>query len=642
MKRRKILLPPIEERHSYPVAAQNSEPLFQFPAVQLKGDFLPYSSLAHVNREWAKGLHQLGIATHIDKAENYPLPREYFSLFHKFPQHTPMGHFHSIDYFPAQKHPQAMHYILDMADTWRCGRVLSPWLYNQHSGTICLSHHCEDFLRDNGVNNTFVVPLGVDTSVFNPAVKPLDLQRIRNHPSYRKWGSTYEQPTTFLLTGFFNEKKGVKQALKAWAEFWHGGFQHCTLILKNTRDFWGESYAQHIEGNTFGASVEYSEAPLTDAEFAQLLKAVDVVISPSHLEGFGLIPLQAMAMGKPVVCTEGHGFDMYATSANASLIPTFPIESRPYPGFPFYSYNPIDGAKAFAHALATRDEPIRKMMQRATAEQFSWENSAKTLCKALEMAGGTKIRKRREDYQKGLVSLIVPCRSTKGRGLIDLQRLVKSFKEHEDYPHEIIIIDDGSEKPLPHLPGTKTYRGHGEGAATARNRALLMAQGEYILFLDADIETTSPQLEKLVERVKEDPSLVLHPKLLYPDGTIQSAGGEVFRTKHGLNTFHHYEGKPKDLPEAQEEREIDYGCTASLFMHRSWIEKAGYLYELDFTWWEDVFYCLFLRESGAKILYFPSVEMIHHAGSFTKNHLAPNQFTANSKIVERWFPNAGD
>lgn len=51
-------------------------------------------------------------------------------------------------------------------------------------------------------------------------------------------------------------------------------------------------------------NVTYIKDELPEEELVQLFHQHDVLVYPSYGEGFGLIPLQAMATGMPVICTE--------------------------------------------------------------------------------------------------------------------------------------------------------------------------------------------------------------------------------------------------------------------------------------------------------------------------------------------------
>lgn len=66
----------------------------------------------------------------------------------------------------------------------------------------------------------------------------------------------------------------------------------------------------------------------TDAELGRILSAADVFVFSSLFEGFGLPPLEAMACGTAVVCTDSGGVRDYAShGTNCLLVPPGQAES---------------------------------------------------------------------------------------------------------------------------------------------------------------------------------------------------------------------------------------------------------------------------------------------------------------------------
>jgi len=59
-----------------------------------------------------------------------------------------------------------------------------------------------------------------------------------------------------------------------------------------------------IDGIENGQGVVYLQRNLSREQLENLYKKVDCCINPTHGEGFGLIPLEQMAMGKPVIVTD--------------------------------------------------------------------------------------------------------------------------------------------------------------------------------------------------------------------------------------------------------------------------------------------------------------------------------------------------
>lgn len=86
---------------------------------------------------------------------------------------------------------------------------------------------------------------------------------------------------------------------------------------------------------------------------------------------------------------------------------------------------------------------------------------------------------------------------------------------NQSYPHvEVIVVDDGStdesESILKRYVGrVRLIRQQNQGVATARNRGVAEASGEFIAFLDADDFWLPTKLERQVKRFQNEPDLGL-------------------------------------------------------------------------------------------------------------------------------------
>src|SRR5579871_1913129 len=86
-----------------------------------------------------------------------------------------------------------------------------------------------------------------------------------------------------------------------------------------------------------------------------------------------------------------------------------------------------------------------------------------------------------------LVSVIIPC-YRQGRFLASS---VRSALQQSYSPIEVIVVNDGSDddtEQVAHRFGSQVRYIHqaNAGVSAARNRAIGLAQGEYLHFLDAD------------------------------------------------------------------------------------------------------------------------------------------------------------
>lgn len=73
-----------------------------------------------------------------------------------------------------------------------------------------------------------------------------------------------------------------------------------------------------------GVILAREESPREASKFADELRSADVVLQPSNAEGFGLIPLQAVACGTPVVMTAATGHREFIESLGDAAVTVRP------------------------------------------------------------------------------------------------------------------------------------------------------------------------------------------------------------------------------------------------------------------------------------------------------------------------------
>lgn len=115
--------------------------------------------------------------------------------------------------------------------------------------------------------------------------------------------------------------------------------------------------------------------------------------------------------------------------------------------------------------------------------------------------------------EKIKISIIIPCYNSSSY----IVTCVDSLKFQSDRNWEAIIINDGSkDNTLSILKSyseqdlrIKVYSQENQGAAKAREYGISKASGEYITFLDVDDTLEPDALEKVAEKLKYNPDLVV-------------------------------------------------------------------------------------------------------------------------------------
>lgn len=176
---------------------------------------------------------------------------------------------------------------------WESTVIPEEWKYymNACDEIWTTSKWCANIFKDNGFKNAKSAPHGID-----PIWVPK--KRISSHtikflhigePAPRKAG----QMTVDAFIELFGNKNGYSLTIKASRE-------NTTRIYNNKID-------KRIIGvpNEMYSNINLITDILTDEELLDLYNSHDVLIYPSYGEGFGFIPLQALANGMPVICTSG-------------------------------------------------------------------------------------------------------------------------------------------------------------------------------------------------------------------------------------------------------------------------------------------------------------------------------------------------
>lgn len=192
-------------------------------------------------------------------------------------------------------------------------------------------------------------------------------------------------------------------------------------------------------------------------------------------------------------------------------------------------------------------------------------------------------------------------------------------------PHEVIVVDNAStdrsadrvEKLFPEVQLLRQSQNRGFG--TGNNLGASQAKGEFLLLLNTDTLLTSDILPHLVNVMQQDPTIgIIGPQLLNPDGGLQlstapeiSIWGECQALKQNLDyrSPHH-----RFWQQFAEVQEVDIVIGAALFIRKCLFEALTGFDEAFFMYFEESDLCQRVRARGWKVIYDPSVAVIHLGG----------------------------
>lgn len=209
--------------------------------------------------------------------------------------------------------PQLIHDPLGFGITPVPWFVADGWIANYHEDLnklpliLTTSNWVQSIYKRDGVktNNMRTAYIGIDTNLFKPYNDAIAKERIR------KMLGIEPHEKMILTVGGDVTSKGAQEMFKALAEI-DKEFKDWKYICKS----WPSecSHGHHEEEikliEELGldpTKIEFLEGEYSNNFMPHLLNAADVYAAPSRLEGFGMIQVEAMACGTPVISIDAMG-----------------------------------------------------------------------------------------------------------------------------------------------------------------------------------------------------------------------------------------------------------------------------------------------------------------------------------------------
>lgn len=220
-----------------------------------------------------------------------------------------------------------------------------------------------------------------------------------------------------------------------------------------------------------------------------------------------------------------------------------------------------------------------------------------------------------------LISIIVP---TRDRAEL-LRTCIGSVDAHTDYrPFEWIVVDNESAEPetldflaeLSLRSDVRVIRSAGAfNFSRLNNIGVAAAAGQYVLLLNNDTEAFSPQwLGEMMRYAARDDVGAVGAQLLYADGSLQHAG-VVIGMGEAAGHAHRFlpAGDPGYFRLPHAAQEVSAVTAACLLVRKERYLAVGGLDEEKFAVaYNDVDFCLRLKEAGWRNIYTPHAKLYHH------------------------------
>jgi glycosyltransferase involved in cell wall biosynthesis len=182
---------------------------------------------------------------------------------------------------------------------------------NQQEAIIVPCNYNKEVFQKSGIRvPIYVVPLGVDTSIFRP------MEKYKNKSG----------PFTFLMAGKFEARKLHLEILQAFMMVFANNPQVKLRCCITNRFVDMNNIYKLINERIFGgkppSNIEFIDWLPTERHVADFLAHGDCLVSPSRAESFNLPLLQAMSCGTSVITNVEHAHSDYVNKDNAIIVPS--------------------------------------------------------------------------------------------------------------------------------------------------------------------------------------------------------------------------------------------------------------------------------------------------------------------------------
>ncbi|KGR90293.1 glycosyl transferase [Ureibacillus massiliensis 4400831 = CIP 108448 = CCUG 49529] len=169
-----------------------------------------------------------------------------------------------------------------------------------------------DIQRDFGVEESriSVMSMGIDRKVFyKPASKEETMKQVNMDPNR----------TNFLFVGNIIQEKGVEELISAFNQLDRNYPDQVALYcVGSTKDTAFTERMKELAGAS--KNIHFIE-PMPQNRLAEYFQAANVFVLPSYIEGLGLVALEAMSCGTPVIASDVGGLHYMLQDGAGVLVP---------------------------------------------------------------------------------------------------------------------------------------------------------------------------------------------------------------------------------------------------------------------------------------------------------------------------------
>ncbi|PIY91072.1 MAG: hypothetical protein COY72_00095 [Candidatus Nealsonbacteria bacterium CG_4_10_14_0_8_um_filter_35_10] len=234
-------------------------------------------------------------------------------------------------------------------------------------GVIGVSEVALKFLNSCRVPTT-VIPNGIDLEIFNPKAKKI-----------KKF---LDGKVNILFVGRIEERKGLIYLLRAY-QILEKKFQNLRLIIIGEGEL-KEKCQNFVKDQNL--KEVYFEGEKTGKELVSYFNSSNIFCAPSiYGESFGIVLLEAMACGLPVVAFANEGYKEFFKDKKGGIL----VKNRDYK----------DLAKKLK--ILIENENLRKQMGkwgREEAKKYSWDRICDKILDFYQLCQKEKTKKEKESF----------------------------------------------------------------------------------------------------------------------------------------------------------------------------------------------------------------------------------------------------
>ena len=230
------------------------------------------------------------------------------------------------------------------------GKLLLKKWFRKLDGKIAVSEPAMAYVRKYFPGDYTIIPNGIDSKHFSPSASPID--------------EFADGKLNILFVGRLEKRKGLNYLLKAYKQV-KQEIPNSRLIIVGPGTRLRHKYEKQVirkglKDVVFIGYASYRELP-------RYYKTADIICSPATgRESFGIVLLEAMAVGKPIIASDIEGYTSVMTHGAEGLLV------------------PPKNAGKLAEALVSlmTDEPLRQQMGangRVKALEYDWEHIARRI-----------------------------------------------------------------------------------------------------------------------------------------------------------------------------------------------------------------------------------------------------------------------